>query len=107
VISKSVRYYQVRLTPGNATVYNLKIVYLNEHLLMVTWMTEPFRGQSAIMRRGFDQAYDCAWMAAYLGAQPGDAGPILAYLRDHHQVRAVLSNEFNQETGVYVGPTIN
>lgn len=96
--------------PGNATRYSLTIFEQEDqvHEVYVIYWTCGTTGGKA-MRFFVDDShlYDPSHVSMTWDIGMGDAGPILAYLRDHHGIRVVLPKDFDPDTGVWVGPTIN
>lgn len=100
----------VTLEPGNCTRYDLDIIRLGKYDLLVILYDDRTRIRGRTMRLSSSNkrcAYRPDLVSRGLGCDLAGAAVILVYLRDEQDVFIELTNDFNQETGVWVGHTIH
>ena len=100
----------VKLEPGDATRYDLDIITVRRYEVLVVLYRTRQRASGPSMwftSQGDGPTYTPESVSKTMGVTLAEAGVILAYLRDHHGIPALLGIDFNQDTGVWVGHTFH
>ena len=96
------------LEPGNRTRYDLDVIHINPHDMLVTLYRDRSRVAGSSMKfftskmRCIYRPYD---VSKTMGCEVTAAAVILAFLRSEYGLYVDLGLGFNQDTGVWVGET--
>jgi len=104
------RIQSITLEPGNATRYDLDISYVGTDLFVILYRDRQRRG-GVCMKFAASTAttvtYRPTEVARTMGCHFTEAAIILAHLRREYDIYAELETTFDQETGVWTGPTLH
>ncbi len=100
---------RVTLEPGNCTRYDLDIIRLSERELLVVLYKNRERIGGRAMKFSLVSrfSYKASAVSRSMGCDITEAAVILAYLRTEYDITVDLDEDFNQDTGVWVGHTIH
>lgn len=107
------RVQSITLEPGNSTRYSLDIIRPfpagGRDLLVILYKNrERIAGRAMRFSLASTRStYMPADVSKVMGCDVTEAAVILAYLRTEYDVTVDLGQDFNQDTGVWVGHTIH
>jgi len=95
------------LTPGNMTQYDLSIARRPDLSVMLCLYDSKTRCTGRVMV--FDhqgKEYAPEYVAEKMRCSVGDAGVLLAYLKNNYGINIHLDNRYNPATGVWIGHVV-